>query len=197
MRLLQTTDFSEKSNFLLPEKYVRRESYEKSKPTNIFSPNRYQLLEPTSEKNELVSENIQNTESLRLSGNENELNRNRNVLTSQNTGNKRPSVVVNKHPERQIDFSRPPVVPGTKLFNKVSLPSKDQRYVLILTDSVPKGSLIRELNTFIKNGKTKMVSFPGATSKKILHYLDVHLTNSSADAVILHAGVNRKPREKS
>ena len=35
-----------------------------------------------------------------------------------------------------------------------------------------------------------MVSFPGATSKEILHYLDVHLTNSSADAVILHVGVN-------
>ena len=90
MRLLQTTDFSENSNFLLPEKSVRRESYEKSKPPNIFSPNRYQLLEATSENIELVSENIQNTESLRLSGNENELNRHRNVLTSQNTGNKRP-----------------------------------------------------------------------------------------------------------
>ena len=35
-----------------------------------------------------------------------------------------------------------------------------------------------------------MVSFPRATSKEILHYLDVHLTNSSADAVILHVGVN-------
>ena len=35
-----------------------------------------------------------------------------------------------------------------------------------------------------------MVSFPGATSKEILHYLDVHLTNSSADVVILHIGIN-------
>ena len=35
-----------------------------------------------------------------------------------------------------------------------------------------------------------MVSFPGATSKEILHYLDIHLTNSSPDAVILHVGVN-------
>ena len=35
-----------------------------------------------------------------------------------------------------------------------------------------------------------MLSFPGATSKEILHYLDVHLTNSSADAVILHVGVD-------
>ena len=81
MPLLQTTDFSEK-HFILPKKYARKESYEKSKPTNILSPNRYQLLEPTSKNIELVSENIQNTDALRLSGNENELNRNRNVLAS-------------------------------------------------------------------------------------------------------------------
>ena len=47
--LLQTADFPENSNFILPKKYACRESYEKSKPTNILSPNRYQLLEPTSE----------------------------------------------------------------------------------------------------------------------------------------------------
>ena len=61
---------------------------------------------------------------------------------------------------------------------------------MIYTDSIPKGISIRELNSVIKIGKTKMVSFPGITSKEILHYLDVHLTNSSADAVILHVGVN-------
>ena len=38
--------------------------------TNILSPNRYQLLEPTSENIELVSGNIQNTDALPLSGNE-------------------------------------------------------------------------------------------------------------------------------
>ena len=57
-----------------------------------------------SENIRLVSENVQNTDALGLSGNENELNRNRNVLTSQNTGNKRPSVVIHKYPERQTNF---------------------------------------------------------------------------------------------
>ena len=53
------------------------------------------------------------------------LNRNRNLPAAQNTGNKRPSVVINKHPERQTNFSRSPVVPGTKLFCEASsLPSK-------------------------------------------------------------------------
>ena len=61
---------------------------------------------------------------------------------------------------------------------------------MIFTDSILKGIRIRELNSFIKNGKTKMVSFPGATSKEILHYLDIHLANSFADVVILHVGVN-------
>ena len=61
---------------------------------------------------------------------------------------------------------------------------------MIFTDSIPKGIRIRELNTFTKNGKTKMVSFSRATSKETLHYLDVHLTNSSPYAVILHVGVN-------
>ena len=102
--LLQTLDFSENSNFILPKKYAHKESYDKSKPTNILSPNRYQLLKPTSENTELVSENIQNTNALRLPGNENKSNRNRNVLTSQNTGNNRPPVVINKYPERQTFF---------------------------------------------------------------------------------------------
>ena len=35
-----------------------------------------------------------------------------------------------------------------------------------------------------------MVSFPGTKSKKTLRYLDVQLTNSSADVVILHVRVN-------
>ena len=188
--LLQTPDFPENSNFILPKKYAHRETYDKSKPTNILSPNRYQLLEPPSENFELVSENFQNTDALRLPGNDKELRRNRNVLNSQNTGSKRPSVVISKYPERQTNFSRPPVTSGTKLFSEAFQPSKGQRNILIFTDSIPKGIRIREFNSFINNGKTKMVSFPGATSNEILHYLDVHLTNSSTDAVILHVGVN-------
>ena len=97
--LLQTPDFRE-NNFILPKKYAHRETYDKSKPTNILSPNRYRLLEPTSENIDSVFEDVQNTDALRLPGNENEFNRNRNVLTSQNTGSKRPSVVINKYPKR-------------------------------------------------------------------------------------------------
>ena len=89
--LLQTLNISENSNFILPKKHANRKSYDNSKPTNILSSNRYQLLEPTSDTIKLVSENIQNSDALRLPGNENKLNKNRNALTSQNTGSKRPS----------------------------------------------------------------------------------------------------------
>ena len=133
--------------------YSHRKCYDKLKPTNLLSPNRYQLLKPTCENIELISKNIQNTDALRLPGNENKLNRNRNVLTSQNTGNKRPLVVINKYPERKTDFLPPPVIPGTKLFSEAFLSSKGQRDILIFTDSIPKEIRIRELNTFIKNGK--------------------------------------------
>ena len=78
--LLQTPDFQKTPILYCQKKYAHKESYDKSKPTNILSPNRYQLLKPTSENTELVSENIQNTDALRLPGNENKSNRNRNVL---------------------------------------------------------------------------------------------------------------------
>ena len=69
--LLQPTDLSENINFILFKKYTHKESYDKSKPTNILSTNRYQILEPISGNIELVFENIQDTDALRLPGNEN------------------------------------------------------------------------------------------------------------------------------
>ena len=136
----------------MPKKYAHKGSYDKSKPTNILSPNRYQLLKTTSENIELVSENIQNTDALSLLGYENNLNRNKNVLTSQNIVIKRPSVVINKYPKKQTEFSRPPIVPGTKLFTEASLPSKGQTDILIFTDSIPRGFV---LQTLTEEGKRK------------------------------------------
>ena len=79
----------------------------------MLSSNRYQLLEPVSGSTELVFENIQKTDTLRLPGNT--INRNRNAFTFQNTKRKRPSIVFNKYPERQINFSRPPIAQGSRL----------------------------------------------------------------------------------
>lgn len=151
-------------------------------------PNPYHLLKLNSENTESIPENHQETDTVQLPGNITQ--RNRNMLNTQNTRRKIPSVVINKHPERQTDFSQLPVVPGTKFFSQVSLPSKCQRKILIVTDSIRKVIRIRELNSFIANGKTQMVSFSGATSKQVLLYLVVHLPSLSADTVIFHVGVN-------
>ena len=73
--LLQTPDFSENSNSILSKKYEHREPYDKSKPTNVLSQSRYQLLEPASENFVLVSESTQKTDVIRLLWNENKLKR--------------------------------------------------------------------------------------------------------------------------
>ena len=65
----------------------------------------------------------------------------------------------------KTDFLRPPVVPGTKVFNEATLPPKGQINILIFKNNIPTGIRIRQLSSFTKNGKTKIVSFAGATSK--------------------------------
>ena len=35
-----------------------------------------------------------------------------------------------------------------------------------------------------------MLSFPGASSSKILHFIDVHLKEKLIDTAIVHVGVN-------
>lgn len=59
---------------------------------------------------------------------------------------------------------------GHKLFSEASLSSKGQRNILKFIDSVSNRTRVRKFDSFIKTSKTKMVSFPGATSKEILHY---------------------------
>ena len=60
-------------------------------------------MEPTSGNFELVSENIQNIDALRSPGNGNELHKNRNILTYQNTGTKKPLLVlINTQKGKQI-----------------------------------------------------------------------------------------------
>ena len=41
------------------------------------------------------------------------------------------------------------------------------------------------MNQQIKNGNARMVSFQGATSQQLLHYLDVNL-DKYTDTVVIH-----------
>ena len=137
-----------------------------SKPTNTLLPNRYQLLEPTSGNFELVSENIQNTDALRSPGDGNELHKNRNRLTYQNTGTTKPLVgLINTQKGKQIFRGLLSSLVPNYLVKLLYHQKVKETFLLIFTDSIR--IRIRELNSFIKNSKTKMVSFPGAISTEI------------------------------
>ena len=160
-------------------KNTHTEINDKSKLPNILLSKLYQLLEPTHENIELVPENIQENYAVRLPGNA--IHKNWNALVFQNAGNKRPSVVIYKNRLTRFLLSQ--------VSNYlVKLPYHQK--VKEISDSILKCIRIRELNSFTTNGKTKMISFPGPTSKEILHYLDVHQTNTFANTIILPAGVN-------
>ena len=46
------------------------------------------------------------------------------------------------------------------------------------------------LNKLIKNRKSKTIHFPGASSRQLLQYMDVHLEGIQVDTGIIHVGVN-------
>ena len=61
--------------------------------------------------------------------------------------------------------------------------------IKIFSDSIAKGINVRPINQSIKTGHARIQSFPGATSKQLLHYLDVNL-ESTTNTVILHIGIS-------
>ena len=64
------------------------------------------------------------------------------------------------------------------------------RKVIIFGDSIPRGIRIHEFNSLVKKGYAKMKSFPGATSKELLHYVDPTLKDGIYNTAIIHVGVN-------
>ena len=61
---------------------------------------------------------------------------------------------------------------------------------LIFTDSMPKGIRMNNFNKLIKNRKAKMLKFPCASLRQLLHYMDIHLEGIQIDTVVIHIGVN-------
>ena len=64
----------------------------------------------------------------------------------------------------------------------------------VVTNNHPenqRGMRMYQLNKRLLNNNTaQLISFPGASSKRLLHYLDVHLEDKNTDTVILHIRVN-------
>ena len=106
-------------------------------------------------------------------------------------------MVPNNHPENQTVYTRKSVVPGEKSYSDALIENEkkenhdknDNHNIKIFTDSIPKGIKVKELNEQIRHGHARVHSFPGATSKQLLHYLDVNIEDST-DTVLIHIGVN-------
>ena len=63
------------------------------------------------------------------------------------------------------------------------------RNIKIFGEHVPRGIEMEEQNNWIINGNARFSIFPLATSKQLLHYLDVNLNCIIIDT-ILHVGIN-------
>ena len=100
-----------------------------------------------------------------------------NVKINTSKNYQRPSVVINKYPERQTVRN--------------TFESTNQRKkIKVLCDSIPKGIRIPELNHYLTHGKAQMKSFPGATIKQLHHYSLPTLQDEKPEVVIIHVGIN-------
>ena len=107
---------------------------------------------------------------------------------------RRPQVVVNNFPENQDLFQRPKIVPGNKSYSEAV---KSTRKIIVFGDSIPRGIKMNEFNRHVQRGFAKMKSFPGATSKEMLHYIEPTLKEGSFDTAIIHVGINDILKDKS
>ena len=106
---------------------------------------------------------------------------------AKNSVTRRPQVVVNQFPENQDVYFKPSVIPGNRSYTETV---QSLRKVIIFGDSIPRGIRIHEFNSLVKKGYAKMKSFPGATSKELLHYVDPTLRDGIYNTAIIHVGVN-------
>ena len=108
----------------------------------------------------------------------------------QKLSSRRPQVVVNNYPENQKTFVRLPIIPGKDKYSQTAKAKTEPANTFIFTNSIPNGIRMNEFNGLIKNRKAKMLNFTGASSRQLLHYMDIHLEGIQVDTVVIHIGVN-------
>ena len=106
----------------------------------------------------------------------------------------RSSPVVDKNPENQDMFIRN-IVPGSKSYAEAKVPSNSavtSNNVVIFEDSIFNFStkLKCNISRALTNGRARFKYFPAATSKELLHYIDVTLEESNFEVAVIHVGVN-------
>ena len=167
---------------IIVEDAVTKPNIEKHK---ILSPNRFAPPQPN-------KENFDNNENR----NNRELMNNSYINRNINSERRRPSTVVNLHPERQTTFQKLRPVPGEDSYSQAvknnphKLQNTKKSDVLIFSDSMTSKIKIFDFNRLFKNGKAKHMFFPGSTSEQILQYLEINLKINNPDAVLFHVGIN-------
>ena len=114
--------------------------------------------------------------------------RGQTIIVSSPTKNQ--PVVVNKNLEKQNLLQNPPLVPGKRNYCEVTQLRPSPYNTLIFLDTIPKGIRMYEFNSLLRNRKTRMLNFPGSSSKQMSHYIDIYLEEKFIDTVILYVGVN-------
>ena len=103
--------------------------------------------------------------------------------------NKRPQVVTNKNPERNINRKHTKkTVPGNSLYSNITSYGKK---VLILSDSICGRINIKKLNESLKYAQAVKKIYPGATPKDLEHYCLKPLNYIKPDIVVLNIGTNK------
>ena len=86
-------------------------------------------------------------------------------------------------------FRKKQPVPGQNSYREAVKSKMNSKNIRIFSDSIAKGIRIKQFSQFVKTGNTRIHSFLGATSRQLLHYLNVNLDNTT-DTAILHIGIN-------
>ena len=123
----------------------------------------------------------------------------RNRLTVPHT-QESTTEIVNDSPEN-VDFIRANTVPGNKPYADVAMSRKTKngitRKVIVFGDSIIRGVRVRDFTQQVKNGYTKLKSFPGCNGKEMSHCIEPTLETGFHDSAILHVGVNDLLNNKS
>ena len=176
---------SRRDEFKIPKHTVTIDSHYRNKFVEKETPMLYNKFNCFNIDKYVVIANDVNDNGLSNNKKSDQVSRSHQKLQS-----KRPQVVVNNNPENQKTFSRLPVIPGRDKYSETVKAKPEPTNTLIFTDSIPKGIRMYGFNKLIKNKNAKLLNFPGASSRQLLHYMDIHLEGIQVDTVVIHIGVN-------
>ena len=168
----------------------RRNKVKKNKTDNINgcfsgedieSINRYTALQFTT--------NTQEADEVDTVISEDENHGNNTIPTNITT--RRPNVVINNFPER--DIAPIPIRPGNKSYQQAVT---EERNIMVFSTSMTKGIRIREFNQYVENGNASFRRFHGAKARHVKNYVTTHLSEEHPDTVIIQAGGNDLPTQQ-